>query len=226
MSEPGVLIGRGRRADIYDLGGGRVLRRYRQGPRDVAGEAEMMTHARAHGVPVPEVFDTAGEADLVLERVDGPTMLGDLTNRPWTIRHHARELAGLHRLVHAVPGLPGLRAPFGEGPCLLHLDLHPLNVVMTANGPVIIDWENAGRGPAEADVALAWLLIRVSEVPGPLHQRLFGSIGQSSFATLFRRAAGPMDPDWFRRAAQFRLGDPTVTAREADRLRRRLSPGR
>ena len=34
---PGALIGRGRRADVYDLGDGRVLRRYREGPRQVAG---------------------------------------------------------------------------------------------------------------------------------------------------------------------------------------------
>ena len=52
---PGTPIGAGRSADVYDVGGGRVLRRYRDG-RDadaVQREAEVMAHARAHGVPVP-----------------------------------------------------------------------------------------------------------------------------------------------------------------------------
>src|ERR1700761_5987177 len=116
---PGALLGSGRNADVYDIGGGRVLRRYRDGrdPDRVAAEAQVMAHARAGGVPVPEVFDVAG-ADIVMERAVGPTMLDVLGRRPWTIRAHARLLARLHELVHQVPasGLAGfaLRSPFGK----------------------------------------------------------------------------------------------------------------
>ena len=182
-----------------------------------------MTHARAHGVPVPEVFDVAGDTDLVMESVTGPNMGEDVTARPWRIVAHARQLARLHAAVHAVPGLEGLRAPFGPGPGLLHTDLHPLNVVLTESGPVVIDWEGAACGPAEADVALSWLLIRFSEVPGPLRQRVIGTIGQSGFATLFRNSAGGISRAWVRKVTEFRLLDPTVTAREATRLRRLLA---
>jgi hypothetical protein len=43
---PGPLIGAGRAADVYDIGGGRVLRRYRV-PFDVEPEAAVMrTSAR------------------------------------------------------------------------------------------------------------------------------------------------------------------------------------
>ena len=54
----GTLVGTGRNADVYDIGGGRVLRRYRDGreERSVETEAQVMAHARARGVPVPEVF--------------------------------------------------------------------------------------------------------------------------------------------------------------------------
>jgi hypothetical protein len=54
---PGALVGTGRSADVYDLGNGRVLRRYRdrREPGRVAAEAEVMVRARAFGVPVPEV---------------------------------------------------------------------------------------------------------------------------------------------------------------------------
>ena len=73
---PGRLIGTGRSADVYDAGNGRVLRRYRDGRPAawVAREAEVMGHARAHGVPVPEVFDVSG-ADIVMALAAGPTMV-------------------------------------------------------------------------------------------------------------------------------------------------------
>ena len=68
--EPGTLLGAGRSADVYDVGGGRVLRRYRDGrdPTGVDAEAQVMGVARAFGVPVPEVFDVSG-TDIVMERV-------------------------------------------------------------------------------------------------------------------------------------------------------------
>ena len=73
---PGTLLGAGRNADVYDVGGGRVLRRYRDGrdPAAVDREAQVMAYARAHGVPVPEVFEVTG-SDIVMERATGPTML-------------------------------------------------------------------------------------------------------------------------------------------------------
>ena len=76
---------------MYDLGNGRVLRRYRdqRNPERVAAEAEVMTHARASGVPVPEVFDVSGH-DIVMERVAGPTMLEAVGRRPWTAGAQAR----------------------------------------------------------------------------------------------------------------------------------------
>ena len=52
-------------------------------------------------------------------------------------------LADLHDRLHEIAGpdwLPGM--PDG-GDRLLHLDLHPLNVIMSPNGPVVIDWPNA-----------------------------------------------------------------------------------
>ena len=74
---------------------------------------------------------------LVLELVDGPTMLADLGRRPWRLARHARTLAELHARLHKVPY---------EGERLLHLDLHPDNVLLSARGPVVIDWTNARAG--------------------------------------------------------------------------------
>ena len=129
------MLAEGRASEILELGDGRVLRRFKAGGRP-AREAEVMEHARAHGYPVPEVIDVLDDA-LVLERVDGPTMLADLRRRPWTLAGHAQTLAELHARLHEIPF---------EGERLIHLDFHPDNVLLSASGPVVIDWANARAG--------------------------------------------------------------------------------
>jgi aminoglycoside phosphotransferase (APT) family kinase protein len=228
---PGTLVGSGRNTEVYDVGDGRVLRRYRDG-RDahrVAAEAQVMAHARACGVPVPEVFDVRG-ADIVMERAIGPTMLDVLGRRPWTLRAQAGLLARLHGLVHQVPasGLAGLalRSPFGEGRpgddhVLLHSDLHPQNVILTGTGPVIIDWEGASYGPAIADIALTWVIVGFSDIPpGPRIQTAVMRAFQAAFTRSFVRAAGPVDESWRHTAIRLRLADPYVLPTEAVRLER------
>ena len=77
MADPGPLIGRGRAADVFDIGGGRVLRRYRDGRSKRAwccGRRPPCGHLAAHGFPVPAVHDASG-TDLVMDRVDGVSML-------------------------------------------------------------------------------------------------------------------------------------------------------
>src|SRR4051794_10258399 len=64
---------------------------------------------------------------------------------------------------------------------LLHLDLHPDNVILSPTGPILINWQAAVAGPAAADVAHTWLLIRTSVVPGPFIQRAVGTLGQRLF---------------------------------------------
>lgn len=224
---PGTLIGTGRNADVYDIGGGRVLRRYRDGrdPRGVELQAQVMQHARAFGAPVPEVFEVSGP-DIVMERADGPTMLETLGRRPWTLREQARLLARLHHLVHQVPALPGLRTPCGdEDPAshvLLHRDLHPQNVILTPTGPVIIDWEGAASGPANYDVALTWAIVGFSEVPGSGFEAALTRSLQSLFTRSFVRAAGPIDQTWRVTAVRHRIADPNTLPAERARLERLL----
>ena len=223
--QPGPSVGVGRSADVYDLGHGRVLRRYHDHERPAQREAEIMTWARDHGVPVPEVFDADGP-DIVMERVDGPTMLADVARRPWQLFGHAAVLAQLHAQVHAVPGLEWLRTPFGGGGSLLHMDLHPENVLMSPRGPVVIDWEGAARGPAEADLALCWVVVATSEVPGSARQRAVGRAGQKLFAdTVLRRSGLTVDAAWRAEAARIRLLDPHLRPAEDARVRRIIAQG-
>jgi aminoglycoside phosphotransferase (APT) family kinase protein len=47
-----------------------------------------------------------------------------------------------------------------DGPVVLcHGDLHPGNVVLTDDGPMLVDWFDAGRGDPLADIARSTLLI-------------------------------------------------------------------
>jgi tRNA A-37 threonylcarbamoyl transferase component Bud32 len=222
VADTGRLVGQGRSADIFETGKGRVLRRYRDPAFIVEGEASLMTYAREHGIPVPEIFDASG-CDLVMERVDGPSMLDLLGKQPARLRGLVSELAKLHDIVHAVEAPEGLRAPFGPGTSLLHLDLHPGNVIMGERGPVIIDWPNAAAGPAIADNANTWLIMKTSTAPGGLSVRLVAFFGQAFISKLFARDVGldladPLVGEVLNR----RLTDRNVLPEEESRIKRIL----
>jgi aminoglycoside phosphotransferase (APT) family kinase protein len=233
VGEPGLLIGSGRAADVYDIGGSRVLRRYRIGvqPDVVEREVTVMRHVRAHGYPVPDVFDADG-TDVVMERLDGVTMLDDLSAGPWRMRRHADMWADLHRRLRAVPvdGLAATVEPrFGLPDCVLHLDFHPLNIMLTSDGPVVFDWTNAALGPAAADVALAWVISATSTVDVPAHLRPVATWLRRRFVDRFvdrcgRAAAIELLPA----VADYRLTDRNTLAEEATRVRAlvsRVRPG-
>lgn len=170
---------------MFALDESRVLRRYRRGHSAVA-QAVILRCVRECGYPAPAVHDVAGP-DLVLERVHGPTMSEDLARHPWRLDAHARTLARLHQRLHEVSPPPGLAAPFGQGASLLHLDLHASNVLLGRTGPVVIDWDNAAAGPAEADVAMTWIIHATSAVEGPLALRLLARSLGGRFVRTFLR---------------------------------------
>jgi aminoglycoside phosphotransferase (APT) family kinase protein len=215
--QPGPLIGAGRAADVYALGGQRVLRRYRNGD-SAEREAGVMAYLAEAGFPVPRVYDANGP-DLVLERLAGRDMLADLSGRPWLVRQHARTLAGLHDRLHAIAAPPSLQAQFGPGDRVLHLDLHPGNVMLTAAGPVVIDWTNVAAGAPAADVAMAWLIIATSEVDAPplLLRPAISSIRAvllRRFRALVRDDPGPQ----LARVARARIADRNTRPAEAQCL--------
>ncbi len=149
------LIGRGRAADVFDAGNGRVLRRYRSARADsVEREALAMRHLREHGAPVPEVFSAAG-TDIVMERLEGPTMLDVLKTTPWRAASIGRQLNAIHTRVHSIVASDIDLPRFSDGDAILHLDLHPDNVIITPDGPMIIDWSNVALGDPLADVTLS-----------------------------------------------------------------------
>lgn len=157
---PGVLLATGATALVYELDDRRVLRRYRDEQRPVGRLVTATDIAWSAGVPTPRVLASHGP-DLILERVDAPTMLAEMTAGRLSMDTAMRLLADLHRVTHAV------RRPDGEselpghpdGDRLLHLDLHPNNVLMAPAGPQLIDWENACWGPPGLDVAVTAVIL-------------------------------------------------------------------
>jgi aminoglycoside phosphotransferase (APT) family kinase protein len=148
-----------------------------------------MDYLRRHDYPVPAVEEvSADETELVMERLDGDSMVAALSRRPWSLRRQAAVLASLHRRLHDIPAPEWVpKALGGEGDSLLHLDLHPLNVMITDKGPFVIDWTNASRGVAAVDVALAWVLLASGEVPyGRVRATVLG-LGRAFFIKAFLR---------------------------------------
>ncbi len=153
-----------------------------------------MEYVHSHGFPVPAIHELLENGtELVMERVDGPTMVDDAATHPWRIGRHARSLAELHRRLHDIPAPDYLPQLSDGGGQLLHLDLHPLNVLVSERGPVVIDWTNAHRGDGLTDVALTWVLLATARAPGgPLRQvlvRAFRMLFLRSFLRPFDRAA-------------------------------------
>ncbi|MGW6228247.1 phosphotransferase family protein [Cellulosimicrobium cellulans] len=168
----GAPLFSGADADLYAVGADRVLRRSRSGA-DTVGTAEVMRHVRAAGFPAPRV-DAATDGDLTMELLRGPTLLQSILGGRTSLAGSARILVALHDALHAVPpparGEPAyatLTAPpsaaldeIADGrPCVLHLDLHPANVVLTADGPAVLHWTNARLGPAGLDLAVTAVVL-------------------------------------------------------------------
>lgn len=138
------------------------------------------------------VFDIDGRRGIVYERVDGYSLLHLMRSNPWSLRRYARLLAELHTEIHShtAPDLVSLRemlehdvqqcdplppdlkaailrrlGDLPEGEALCHFDFHPDQVLITADGPTIIDWMTARQGHPLGDVARTAVILKVGQPP-------------------------------------------------------------
>ena len=175
IADSAHLIARGRNADVYLLNDTQVLRRLHTGAPDYP-DVRFLRHLNALGFPTARVIEVDG-TDLVMERLHGPNMFQALDAGEVTIAEGVHILLDLHATLHALP-LPvyaqdgaGLTEAAGivaapRGVCMLHLDLHPGNVLLTATGPQVIDWELARLGSAGVDLATTALVFAEVVVDG------------------------------------------------------------
>lgn len=176
MTARGRLLAAGRDCAVYEHGPGQVLRTARDG-RSLEGEAAVMDHVRSFGFPAPAPRGVTEDGSLLMDRVEGPTLLEAMTRRPWALRGWAATLAGLHQRLHLIPAPAGLRRVGDGGSRVVHLDLHPLNVLMSPDGPVVIDWTNAAAGLPATDVADTWVVLASAAIPETgLKRRLLSTV--------------------------------------------------
>lgn len=172
-----------------------------------------MRYVRERGYPAPEVVRVAGR-DLVLERATGTTMRVDIARRPWTLFRHARLLADLHRRLHRIAA-PGWLPPIGPGGAVVHLDLHPENVMLHGNGSLVIDWANARAGNWADDVAQTVVILAAADLSRSTRfaLRAFLAVYLATFDRAAVRAHLPA-------AIERRMADPNMTARERELIPR------
>ncbi|MFS4095953.1 phosphotransferase [Streptomyces sp. AF1A] len=209
MTTTGRLLGSGRTADVYEIDEAWVLRRDREGWGDAAAEGAVMAHVRRHGYPAPRVRPSASPTDLVLERLSGPTLLGALLAGQVGATEAGTLLARLLRQLHAVPGrdatAPHLR--------VLHLDLHPDNVMLTPDGPRVIDWSNAEDGHPGLDWGMSALILAQVALADD-------ALGEPARAVLTGLLTDPADltASGLAEARRRRAANPTMSPREVEVL--------
>ena len=180
-----------------------------------------MDYVRGQGFPAPAVDEISPDGlDMVIERIEGPDMVAMMEKRPWTFRQLGRSLADLHRHLHDLSAPDWLsEAPVGHGDSLLHLDLHPLNVMIGPRGPVVIDWARACRGDAAVDEAIAWVLMAAGEVPG---SRFMAMIVTRARSVLMKSFLTSVEIDAIRPVLRdvvaWKASDPHMSAAEQDRM--------
>ena len=160
-------------------------------------------HAAGLPTPaVHDVLDVEGRRGIVFDRVEGVSMLTCVQAKPWTMFAAVRQLAELHAQIHrcAAPaelssqrdrianGIEAARElstaekddarsrlkALPDGTSVCHGDFHPENVLFTARGAVVIDWDSATRGDPLGVVACTSRLIQQAGLPpwAPRHMHL------------------------------------------------------
>jgi len=182
------LLASGRTAEVFVWDDGRVLKLDRPEWNGLAAmEASALATVTAAGVPAPRPYETVmvdGRHGVVMDRIDGPILSDviaaasdlDALAVTWTELHqslNARVVLGLPDLVAGlansirmsrlppvlVDELLSLLEGLDDGTRhLCHFDLHPSNVIVSADGWIVIDWMLASSGPPEADFARTVLL--------------------------------------------------------------------
>ena len=145
------------------------------------------------GLPVTAVhgiIEVEGRYGILFDRVDGPSMGEEMMSKPDELVYLTELFAELHAKMHAITVIDlqsqheklesqirsakrlskkereaslSALTQLPEDNALCHGDFHPSNILMSPQGPVIIDCVDASRGNPHADVARTLLLTQVAE---------------------------------------------------------------
>lgn len=233
-----------------------ALRVLKPGQRSTAAR-EVAAFEAAHmaGLPVPALHAHGlwnNHPVLLLGWCAGRTLAAVLGEQPWRVRSLGLAFGRAQARIHRAPVPLGfsenwiawagedpplaerLRRVTGKPASLLHLDYHPLNVLIEGTGiGCILDWANARAGDPRADIARTYTILHVEPFGPRLSPAL--EVGRRVLALYWRRGyeelAGPMDDNplfraWagavMQRDLAHRVGQPGSWWRPAhlDRIRR------
>ena len=189
---------------------------------------------------VLDVTTVDGRPTIVFTFVEGPSMWAAMRKPGADVQGLVAELVEVQRVIHAsgVPDdLPSLASrlrmkldasaelesderqeahrllsTLPSGSALLHGDLHPGNVLLGRDGPVVIDWFDATVGHPVADIARSSLLLQPGGEIDLLH--LPGATGElvAAVAHTYRDLSGVAEDHaefraWLRLVAASRLSE-------------------
>ncbi|MBW1849670.1 MAG: phosphotransferase [Deltaproteobacteria bacterium] len=146
-----------------------------------------LLHTAGINVPAAgNLVEINGCLGLPLEKINGKTMQEHIIQKPWRMFHYWRMLAELQIKLYEIKPIqklppqrkfikdtiqntsklePAMKAvlldsldKLPDGNSIIHYDFYPSNILITANGPVIIDWMGAFKGNPLADIARTWVV--------------------------------------------------------------------
>jgi aminoglycoside phosphotransferase (APT) family kinase protein len=157
--------------------------RYAEAARAVGAPAPRLLGVEQIGGRLASIWERAEGTpmwQLVVDRPDQSAALGRLLADvqhallvlvpPVTLpRQHDRLVSKIRRAAATVDAslarALGFLPPQPGTPRLCHGDLHPSNVILGRDGPVIVDWFDASRGDPIADAARSLLLSDAASIP-------------------------------------------------------------
>ncbi len=155
---------------------------------EINNEIKSTRFAKDNGLSVPDIKEMVTYQEqygIVMERIKGYSMWTMIWCHFWEICYYAHILAKIHVSINSklaftlesihsrlyndirdksiIPETTkkivlNILEKLPDGNNLCHLDFYPRNILMSSNGPVIIDWTTGGRGDPMADVARTWFL--------------------------------------------------------------------
>ena len=203
---------------IVDSPDGRFVVRLERSAALVNSRLAAMAAARGAGLPVPDVVGRATTPHgvvVLLRWLHGRPMYEALLDSPASASTLGRLAGAAQRRLHAIhaaddvinvlvdrshPFVAGLRVPgLPTGSALLHLDWHPLNLLVDEDEKEIVgvlDWDNARRGHPLLDLARTEAILHVEptleRLPPAVHDRL--TEFRESWVTAYGGSARSLPP--------------------------------
>lgn len=194
------LFAQGGQAEIYELDKDKVIRVLRNTEDEEFLKVEMsiMKSLKEKGKAVPKVYEylkIEGRPSLIMEKLNGDTMLAEMKKNPLHILNKSQKLAELHietadsaeglgmlsindRAAYLIPKAEMLDhelkefvldilAELPRGNDICHGDFHPGNIIIANGQYYVIDWSGATSGEKLSDIAHTYLLLRnTPKIPG------------------------------------------------------------